>query len=476
MSIFKVCDIRGVYGGELTDDTAYRLGRVVGARLAGRSVAVGGDLRPSTAALKAALVAGLQRGGARVIDLGLVPTPAFYFGRARLGATGGIMVTASHNPPRYNGFKLILGDLPITPEELQALAAEMAALPAEAIPDMTQEAAGGTVAGDRAADTMAAYADSLVAAFRGLRRRRVVVDAGNGSMWHVAPAVLRRLGQEVVALFCTPDGTFPGRDPNPAVPEHLAALRQAVHDHGADLGVAYDGDGDRAIFVDQRGRVIPADRTFVVLVRHLLPTEPGAGVVYDLKSSVAVPEAISAAGGRPLMERSGHAFIKRRMIREHALLAGEISGHYFFRAVNGDDPLYATGVLLQALDALGEGLAAAIDTVPAYPISPDIRLPCPADRAAAIQAEVLAAFSDHPIDTLDERAHLLCGGLGPGAHLGNGAAADPALRGPHRGRPGRDPGPGAWRVAVAGRPVARRMSRRAIRQRRDWTRGPDFVY
>jgi phosphomannomutase/phosphoglucomutase len=149
----------------------------------------------------------------------------------------------------------------------------------------------------------------LVAAFPGLR-----LQAGGGGLpatvtnVAVAPEVLRRLGQEVVELFCTPDGTFPNRDPNPAVPEHLSALCQAVHDHGADLGVAYDGDGDRAIFVDERGRVIPADRAFVLLVRHLVPTESGAGVVYDLKSSVAVPEAIATAGGRPLMERSGHAF------------------------------------------------------------------------------------------------------------------------------------------------------------------------
>ncbi len=397
MSIFKVCDIRGVYGTELTDDTAERLGRAVGARLAGEAVAVGGDLRPSTTALKAALIAGLRRGGAGVVDLGRVPTPAFYFGRTRAGARGGIMVTASHNPPRDNGFKVVLGDLPITPEELQALAAEMAALPAVG-------AAGVIGTGDtpdQNEEIMAAYADSLVAAFPDLRPRRVVVDAGHGSMWQVAPEVLRRLGQEVVELFCTPDGTFPGRDPNPSVPEHLAALRRAVSEHGADLGVAYDGDGDRAIFVDERGRVAAADRAFVLLVRQMLPGEPGASVVYDLKSSVAVPEAIIAGGGRPFMERSGHAFIKRRMIQEHALLAGEISGHYFFRTVGGDDPLYATGLMLRALDAQGRSMAAAMDTVPAYPISPDIRLPCPAPRAAEIQAQVLAAFSDHPIDTLD---------------------------------------------------------------------------
>ena len=390
MSIFKMCDIRGVYGVELDEGTAYRLGRAAATRWGACQVVVGGDLRPSTPALKAALIDGLCRSGAQVFDLGLVPTPAFYYARVRLGVAGGIMVTASHNPARYNGFKLIYGDLPMTPEELQALA-------------------GDTEGGDfasgqgrlRQVDILPQYRASLRQAFPSLSARHIVVDAGNGSMGTVAPAVLRDLGQRVVELYCTPDGTFPNRAPNPAVAEHLSDLRDRVLDVGADLGAGYDGDGDRAIFVDERGRIQPADRALVLFLRYLLRRHPGGGVVYDLKSSSVVVEQTLAAGGRPLMEKSGHAFVKRRLLTEGAILGGEVSGHYFFGELGGDDALYATLFLLQVLDARGLSFGGAMDTVPAYPITPDLRLPCPADDARRILEELLVAFRDRPIGRVD---------------------------------------------------------------------------
>ena len=390
MSIFKTCDVRGVYGPELNDDTAYRLGRAVGDRLSGQEIVVGGDLRTSTPPLKASLIDGLVKSGAQVIDLGLVPTPAFYYAKNRLGAPGGVMVTASHNPPQYNGFKLIFGNLPITPEDLQALAGEMARA------DFGQ--GEGTV---REVQMLADYAASLCAAFPHLAPHRVVVDAGNGSMYAVAPDVLNTLGQSVEKLYCTPDGTFPHRDPNPAVVGHLHDLQARVLATGADLGVGYDGDGDRVIFVDERGRIQPADRTLVLFLRHLLRRRPGGAIVYDLKSSSVIAEETLAAGGRPIMEKSGHAFIKRRLLLEGALLAGEISGHYFFDTLGGDDALYATLQLIEVLDALGVPFGEAMDTVPAYPITPDLRLPCPNDLARRILDELLAAFQDYPVSTLD---------------------------------------------------------------------------
>jgi phosphomannomutase/phosphoglucomutase len=390
MSIFKDCDIRGVYGPELSEYTALRLGRAVGTRLAGQQVVVGGDLRVSTPALKAALIAGLRASGAHVIDLGLLPTPAFYFGKKRLGAYGGAMVTASHNPARYNGFKLMFGDLPVTPEDLQSLEQQMAA----------GEFATGE-GGYQQVRVLPDYMASLCGAFRGLGAHHVVVDAGNGSMGTVAPQVLRQLGQRVEELYCEPDGTFPYRDPNPAVAGHLTDLCRRVPASGAELGLAYDGDGDRVAFVDERGRVQPADRTLVLFVRYLLLRNPGASVVYDLKSSSVVAEEILAAGGRPLMERSGYAFIKRRLLIEGAILGGEISGHYFFGELGGDDALYASLFLLKVLDELGAALGEAMDAVPAYPITPDLRLPCPADCARRILAELLKAFRDYPLNTLD---------------------------------------------------------------------------
>lgn len=390
MSIFKDCDIRGIYGHELDEDTALRLGKALSRHLAGRAVVVGGDLRPSTPPLKGALVEGLVWGGCHVIDVGAVPTPALYYAKRALGAPGAVMVTASHNPARYNGFKLMIGDRPVTPETLRDLARAMA-----------EGAFGPGVGSVRAEHVIAGYADALVRAFPGLSRRRLVVDAGNGSMWDVAPDVLRRAGQEVVPLFCTPDGSFPHRNPNPAVPAHLTALCERVRAAGADLGIAYDGDGDRVVFVDERGAVQPADRVLVLFLRHALEGRPGGAVVYDLKASSVVAEETLAAGGRPLMEKSGHAFIKARLLDEGAVLGGEVSGHYFFGELGGDDALYATLYYLRVLDAAGASAAQALSSVPAYAITPDIRVACPPEEADAILAELERGLSDRPIDRLD---------------------------------------------------------------------------
>jgi len=240
-----------------------------------------------------------------------------------------------------------------------------------------------------------------VEAFPALQSHHVVVDAGNGCLWSVAPTVLRQAGQQVTELFCTPDGTFPNRSPNPAVPEHLQALQAQVVQVAADFGAGYDSDGDRVIFVDGRGRVQPADRTLVLFIWYLLRQQPGAVVVYDLKSSSVVADEVRAAGGQPLREKSGHAFIKARLLAERAILGGEISGHYFFGALGGDDALYATLLLIQVLDDLGVSFAEAMDTVPVYPITPDLRLPCPKERAQRILDELAAVFAEYPIDTLD---------------------------------------------------------------------------
>lgn len=412
MSIFKSCDIRGVYGQELDEDTAYRLGRVVGQLLQEGSqgelaqIVVGGDYRPSTGALKGALIVGLLQSGAQVIDVGTVPTPVFYYARRHRDADGGIMITASHNPPGYNGFKIVLGDLPITERELQAIEHAMAGDRAahveevEGIPSL-QEALEETVGpGHRQIDVLADYRDSLIDAFPDLGPHHVVVDAGNGSMGPVAPDVLRRVGQRVEELYCRPDGTFPNRDPNPAQPKHLTDLCERVVEAGADLGVAYDGDGDRVIFVDETGQVLAADRVLVLFVRHMLADRPGA-VVYDQKSSSAVAEETKKAGGRPLMERSGYAFIKRRLIEEGAILAGEVSGHYFFGELRRDDALYATLLMLAVLERLGQSLHEAIASVPDYPITPDIRLPCPPEETAAIIETLTQSFTHLPVSRMD---------------------------------------------------------------------------
>ena len=397
MSVFKACDIRGRYGAALNPGLALQVGRAVGSKLRGRAVVVGGDLRPSTPPLKGALVEGIVQSGGRVLDVGILPTPAFYFAKAALGAPGAVMVTGSHNPPEDNGFKITLGDLPLSPEEM----AELEALIAR----------GDFPKGEgsyETRDVQEAYETSLAQRFAGGRPKRVLVDAGNGGYSVIAPRVLRRLGHQVEALFCEPDGRFPNRSPNPSVAANLRAAQEALDRETLDLGVAYDGDGDRAVFLDERGRVIEGDRSIVLLARHLLAERPPDGgpakVIYDLKCSSVVPEEVRRAGGHPIMERSGHAFIKTALLRCGALLGGEVSGHFFFGELGYDDALFATLMMLQVLEQGGGPLSALVDGVPRYPITPDIRVPCPPEQGTRILQELEAAFAQDPgaeVVTLD---------------------------------------------------------------------------
>lgn len=389
MSIFKACDIRGEYGSELTDEHARLLGQAVGTRLQGGAVVVGGDVRLSTPALKAALVEGLASTGCRVLDVGIVPTPALYFAKRKLGAAGSVMVTASHNPADDNGFKLMLGDRPPSEEMLLEIEWEMAT--------------GGFVRGGgsiQRVEILPNYASSLVQRFAPGGSLHVVVDCGNGCYADVAPVVLQRLGYQVEPLFCTPDGRFPNRSPNPAVAANLGALRQRVVQRGADLGLAFDGDGDRVAFVDALGRSAEADRVAVLLARWLLRGGP-AEVIYDIKSSSVLPEAVVQAGGVPIMERSGHSFIKTALLERDAAFGAEISGHFFFQELGGDDALFASCLLLQILQAEGCSLAELLDALPRYPITPDIRLPCPPEQAEAILQALRVAFADQPVSLLD---------------------------------------------------------------------------
>ncbi|MHB9034868.1 MAG: phosphomannomutase/phosphoglucomutase, partial [Anaerolineae bacterium] len=307
-----------------------------------------------------------------------------------VGADAGVIVTASHNPKQYNGFKVILGNLPVIPEDLQALAVEM---------DAREFASGDGIYRFQSIEND--YTNTFLAKFTHLQRHKVVVDAGNGSFWELAPRILASLNQDIDPLFCTPDGSFPNRNPNPAVQEYLQALRQRVLSSDADLGVAYDGDGDRAVFVDETGQVHPAERILVLFIRSLLHRFPGARVVYDLKCSSVVPDEIQAAGGIAIAERSGHAFIKRRLMVESAILGGEVSGHFFFGELNRDDALYASALLLQVLDELNVSLSQAMASVPRYANTPDIRIPCDAELADTIITELSAAFRHLRQDHLD---------------------------------------------------------------------------
>ncbi|KPK63019.1 MAG: hypothetical protein AMK73_05470 [Planctomycetes bacterium SM23_32] len=397
MSIFKACDIRGVYPGERDEPAADAIGSAAGEMLDGGDCVLAGDVRQSTPALKEAVRRGLTRAGARVMDVGIVPTPAACWARRRFGARGLVVVTASHNPPQYNGMKLMLGDLPVTPEdmeELQARAEEHRRMG----PVASASAPGATTALDVKADYLAWLAGRFAGTGRG---RKALVDAGNGCASEWAPAAFRAADYEVEELFCRPDGRFPNRSPNPSRPEAVAAASRRVRDAGADFGVCFDGDADRAVFLDENGNFVDAEQALILLARRVLADEPGAGVVYDLKSTRVVPREVERAGGRPIMERSGYAFIKRRLIREDAALAGEASGHFFFRELGGDDGIYAALRMGELIAEAGRPFSELLASAPPYHISQDIRVPCPSGRAAQIVEGLASRFADRPQDRTD---------------------------------------------------------------------------
>lgn len=387
MSIFKDCDIRGVYGKELTDGDALRIGRGLAAMLPpGGTMRVGGDVRVSTPALKAQLIRGLVEGGVRVTDLGTIPTPALYYALSNGNVDGGATVTASHNPPEYNGIKFMLGDEPVSRQTIDKLA--------DIVARRDFPRGEGSVV---QLDILPAYRASLVKRFGARRPLKVVVDAGNGAMSFVAPDAIRSVGYRVVELFCEPDGTFPNRSPNPAEYDKLTAVSAKVVEEGADFGVAFDGDGDRAVFIDDRGRPVLSEKSLVLFIRHLLKDHP-TPVVYDQKASSAVRRATLEMGGAPVPERSGHAFIKRRFLELGAAVAGEVSGHFFFGEIGYDDGLFAALMMADILGASDRPLSELADEIVCPPITPDLRVACPAAQQQVCLDRVEALAKDHPCE------------------------------------------------------------------------------
>ncbi len=403
MSLYKACDVRGIAGKDLTAETYAAFGRALAAMMGSqRRIVVGGDLRVSTPAFRAALVRALSEEGKSVVDLGVAPTPAVYFAKRRLGAHACAIVTASHNPWDHNGLKFMLGGLPVLPEDLQRLEALVAAPPPPTRCDAATALNWPELAEEYERD-LQRLLDAAAPPLSAPRPLRVIVDAGNGTLWKWGPEFMGRLpGIEAQKLFCLPDGYFPGRDPNCAVPAHLADLCARVRERKADLGVAFDGDGDRVAFVDDEGVVLHPDEMLVLLLRAPTPPMRGEKVVYDLKCSWIVAREARRQGAEPLMERSGHAFIKRRMILEHAALGGEVSGHYFWRELSGgDDGLYTAMLVARRLQAEGRPLSALRREVPRRFITPDIRLPAASEGVAALLARVREAFPPDRVEDLD---------------------------------------------------------------------------
>ncbi|HTZ04415.1 MAG TPA: phosphomannomutase/phosphoglucomutase [Gaiellaceae bacterium] len=335
-SVFKAYDVRGIYPTQLDEEGAYAIGRAYVEQFEPRRIAVGRDMRLSGPSMQAAAMEGAADGGAEVLDIGLIGTEMLYFAVGELGLDGGITVTASHNPKEYTGMKIVRrGALPVGGDSGLLDVRDRALA--------VRRADGGSAGRISAVDIWPAYVDRVMSFVdvSEIRPLKVVVDAANGMAGAMLPPVLERLPIDAVRCFFDPDGSFPNHEPNPLLPENREFIVAKTLEEGADLGVAFDGDADRCFFVDDTGEFVPGDFVTALFAESVLAREPGAKVIYDVRASWAVPETIEAAGGVPLVNRVGHAFIKARMRKDDAAFGGEVSGHYYFRDFSQAD----TGVV-----------------------------------------------------------------------------------------------------------------------------------
>ena len=390
--IFRQYDVRGVVGEDLTADAAYAIGCAFASHLARKgvagAVAVGRDNRPSGNALRDALVRGLTSSGVNVVDIGVVPTPLLYWSLSHVDVAAGIQITGSHNPPEYNGFKICIGTDSVHGEEIQEL---------YRIASAKEFLSGsGTVRHEAVIDR---YMDDIVTRVGTLERPpRVVIDCGNGAASLVAPQLFARLLPERKCLFCESDGTFPNHHPDPTVVENLIDLVAEVRTGHYDFGVAFDGDGDRIGVVDSAGKVIWGDYLLILYARDVLArTGRGQPIIFDVKCSQALTNAVAAAGGNPVMWKTGHSLIKGKMKELEAPIAGEMSGHMFFAEsfYGHDDALYAAARLMRIVSESGQRIEDLLADVPTYVSTPEIRIDCPDSEKFAIVDAAVRHFSKH---------------------------------------------------------------------------------
>ena len=370
-SIFRAYDVRGVVGKTLNKDVARALGQSIGTLMGEkglREIVVGRDGRLSGPELAGALAEGLREAGVDVIDVGAVPTPVVYYAAYRFNTGCGVAVTGSHNPPDYNGFKIVVGGETLSEGAIQDLYQRIA----------SGALAGGGGGGLRQVDVAPDYIEKIVADVLAERRLKVVVDCGNGIPGAIAPQVLEGVGCEVIPLYCDVDGTFPNHHPDPSDPANLEDLIHAVRQTGADLGMAFDGDGDRLGVVTRGGEIIYPDRLLMLFARDVLSRQPGATIIYDVKCTSHLKGQILDAGGSPLMWRTGHSLIKAKMRETGAELAGEMSGHFFFkeRWYGFDDGVYAAARLLEILagDLQGRSPEEIFATLPKSVSTPELKV------------------------------------------------------------------------------------------------------
>jgi phosphomannomutase len=380
-TILREYDIRGIVGGTLTEADAHALGRTFASKAldeGARTIAVGRDGRTHSGMLEAALIDGLTSSGVNVVLVGMGPSPMLYFATHYLDVDGGIQVTGSHNPAEYNGFKLLLKGRSVFGEEIQDLGERSAA------GDWSD--GNGSV---EEVDIRGAYVDRLLKDFSA-KPFRVGWDAGNGAAGPILDMLVERLPGQHYSIFTHVDGHFPNHHPDPTVEANLADLKRLVADKGLDFGIAFDGDGDRIGAVDGKGRVIWGDQLLMILAEAVLRDEPGATIIADVKASQILFDGVARLGGKPLMWKTGHSLIKSKMKETGAPLAGEMSGHIFFkhRWYGFDDALYAAVRLIEAVSQSGKSLTEIMDAMPKSVATPEMRFQVDEPRKFAIVDEV----------------------------------------------------------------------------------------
>jgi phosphomannomutase / phosphoglucomutase len=395
-TIFREYDIRGVAETELQSSDIVQLGRGLGTllqRKSGPRINLGCDCRLSSPRLHDALLEGLLASGCHVTDVGVGPTPLLYFSAVHLKADGAIMITGSHNPAEFNGFKTVCGS---------------GTLHGETIQEVRQLIEAGDFASGagshQTVDVSDAYLDAVAPQFRFPRRIKVVADAGNGTAGPLLHRLLERLNCDVTELFFEMDGRFPNHHPDPTVPANLKHLQDAVRAQHADLGIAFDGDSDRIGAVDENGEVIYGDMLLLIYGREILTRKPGATFIGEVKCSQLLYDELARLGGNPIMYKTGHSLIKAKMKEEHAELAGEMSGHMFFadRYFGYDDALYAACRLMEIVAQSGKPLSAQLDGFPKLVSTPEIRVDCPDETKFQVVARVAAQFKQtHQVIDVD---------------------------------------------------------------------------
>jgi len=401
--IFRAYDIRGIAEKDLDSETVEKIGKAYGTymkRDGKKLVSVGRDVRLSSGRIRDALVKGILSTGMDVIDVGVVPTPLVYFSIVHFKTDGSVMVTGSHNPIEFNGLKMNSGMLSLYGDQIQAIRMLIEN-------EDFEQGSGGL----STKDIVEPYKNMLMERINIERPFKIVIDAGNATAGPIAPEVYEKMGCEVIRLYCEPDGNFPNHLPDPTVMKYIKDLRKTVTESGADLGLGYDGDSDRVGLIDEKGRVVFADQILALLSMEVLKNNPGEPIIFDVKCSQLVPEVVEKAGGKPMMWKTGHSLIKKRMHEVGAPLAGEMSGHIFFKDgfFGFDDGIYVSFRVVQLLSRQSRKLSELVDELPSFVSTPEIRIECPDDKKFAVVDELIKEFKTE-YDVIDiDGARVLFG-------------------------------------------------------------------